>query len=1241
MPAPLPDAAPAKRRFRLPRLAALLAAVAVAVVVGLPLAARQAIGPERLRVMVEQALTDALGRQVSVSGDVSIILAPWFGLSMGPVAVAEAPGFGDQPMLTAGRLEMTIRVLPLLAKVVSPGSVRVSDLAVNLTRRADGRANWDDLTAPKDSAAEAGWTVAPQPRDIRLENVSARFDDAAAGRRLAVTGARLRTGLGQPFNFSGSFTATGLLPETAVECHLQGRASFDPASGRLGLHAATVETAVVTSAPLVPGGAVPARVVSRLTLDYDPAAAVLTLSDIDARAPGLQLTGAATVTGLPGAPSLRAETALAADLDGNWRELLGLSRPGGSDSLMAQPAPGTDPQTPPADPTAAALGPAPPAPGIAEAAVTATADASGLRLERLDIRLPKGRIQAAGTATFGDKPAVSGEITAEDVPFDALPRPGGGSGWPIPGPWIFGCDLDVRAVLHRSTVAGLDIAEAAATLRGGGGLVRLYPAAAVLPGGGVVSLDARLTDSGGPDGGPGCDIAAALEPVGTRTRFVGRLDATGAAGTWTLASPDPAAAAKALGLDALPALPAEARGQLTLLAGPAGKWALSGLEAKVAGTTLRGQLGAADPPDELAFDLAMDGLDLARLPAAAAPAAGSGRLPRARGKLRLEHLAGGGLEARNLVLDLTLGDAGLTAAVENADLFGGKLTGSVERLGSGRITAALQLAGAEAGRLVARPGLQLTGPVTARLAFEAAGSAKGPLGAMTASLEAESPQLFLTRAGQRQPVAAPKASLTVKGVDDADGFDGDAALTIISAGADGGVATLGLRDIRLNLAAPVSLDRAWRLKDPVAGKIEASALAQPAGAARDIRLTLTGPVTADNAGGFSAGDLALNFGGAAGVARIWRKAGETGPTAFRLETGTLQPRQVLPAWGVAVSAEVPADKLAKASLAASGTVDDKAITVSRLAFTLDETHVTGHGVMDRFEPGRGKWDLSIDRLDLDAYTPHKPAAGPPPPAERRKPLDFKGLRDMALETRLHFGWLKKGNVTFDASSVVFLAKGGLFTFRQESSRFYGGRLFTEVRGDARDTALKTIIELKLEGIEIARFLHDWAEGDTLAAGTCTFVVAARTSGASEEELRGNLAGNGSLQVTRGELKVRDPDHKSGGQPQEERIPFDVFSSTWNAKGGVAHSDDFRIEGPRMLVAGKGQVDLRDETIHLSLMASLAGGGEVPATIIGPLDGPKLTIDRSRIIGDMVYRVLQGIVSIPGKAVTRILQLPLR
>ena len=83
-----PVAPPAKRRLL--KLAAALAVALLLLVLALPPLAQQLIGPQRLREMAQQALTDALGRKTVLSGDVSITLTPWLGLSMGPVAVAQA-----------------------------------------------------------------------------------------------------------------------------------------------------------------------------------------------------------------------------------------------------------------------------------------------------------------------------------------------------------------------------------------------------------------------------------------------------------------------------------------------------------------------------------------------------------------------------------------------------------------------------------------------------------------------------------------------------------------------------------------------------------------------------------------------------------------------------------------------------------------------------------------------------------------------------------------------------------------------------------------------------------------------------------------------------------------------------------------------------------------------------------------------------------------------------------------------
>jgi AsmA protein len=1240
---------------RLLWLAGVLAVLALLVVFVLPFAARQLIGPDRLKSLTEQALTDALGRRATISGDVSIIFAPWLGLSMGPVAVADAPDFGSGSLFEAKRLEMTIRLLPLVSRRVSPGSVRIRDLAVHLQRDASGRSNWEDLIRPATAVATAtsapGWQVAPEPRDVKLENASIDYRDAATGRTLAVKNLGLKTGMGQPFNYSLFFRVEGFFPDAALDCQSAGKAFFDPPSGRLALIKAIAKADLLLSRPVVPGGATPVRVVTRATVDYDSESGMLALTDLDSRALGARLGGTATVAGLGGAPKANVSLALTADMAGLWRDILGLTPGQTPESLVAASA-GLDAEARPVtSPDAVFQAAGAQEPGKAEMAVEATADASGLTVSSLRVRLPYGTVSASGTWAFGATPVLDAAVTVEDMDFAMLPLPAGRSTWLWPMPWVSGVTLDARLDLRRCAFGPVAVADAHATALSRGGRLRLYPFSALLPGG-VVSLDATLDPvPGEKDGELAVDIRAALDPalpgkgagrVPTKARITGRLDAAGAKGVFQIQSQNPRAAADMLGQKtSLPPTALESRGSFALSPGVGrlvARAGLTDLETRIAGTTVRGQFGwDGTAQTQLTFDLGLDTLDLDRLPMIFAGDGDAGGL-RTEGRLRLEHVTGRGVEVRDVALSLRSGDGRVEGVVNGAELFGGKITGKLEGDASGRLTAALQLAGAEASRL---PGLSgptgLTGQVLAKATLETPGGSKGTFGPFSAAIEATSPQLVLGHGVERQIVVNPKAVLTLRGRDVAEGEDAvglDASLAV-------NVGTVfGLRDVRLGASGPLTVDKTGRLKDSGPLKVEGAALWRVGeGAGRDVKIALTGPLAIDMAkGGFTAGDLRLEAGNLTATAKISRAAGETGPAAFSLTTGNVSPRPILVSWGVSLPAGLPADRLTKASLSVSGTADEGGMEVKRLALAVDDVNLTGHASVPKYEFKRGKWDLNLDRLDCDMYFPHQPSAGPPSLAELRKPLDLKFLRELGLDLRVAVGWFKKGNVTFDATTIMANARGGLFTFRQESPRFYGGRFFAEVRGDARDVVLKTFVELKLESIECARFLKDWAEGDTLSSGGATFILAARTSGDTEEQLRGNLAGNASLQITRGDLKMREPASKPGEAPAPERIPFDVFSSTWQAKSGVAHSEDFLIDGPRMRVAGKGFVDLRDETINLSVTAALPGGSQVPATIIGPLDNPKLTIDRSKIIGDTVYRILQGIISIPGKAVTRILQI---
>lgn len=255
---PAPTVKPVFRR-RLWRLAAVLAVLLAVAVLSLPWAVRQAIGPLRLKTLVEDALSDALHRKVTIAGEVSVIVVPWFGLAVGPLAVADAPGFGPTPMLAVARTEVTVRILPLLAGVVKTGSVRARGLVLHLRRDATGRTNWDELAAaPDETAAPApGWDVAPQPRDIRISDATVSYEDAALGRKWTFSNVHLATGRGQPFTFLLGFRAEGPVPGASLDCRAQGEALPDPDGGLPLPRQMHLDSVLRFPGPLVPGGAFP------------------------------------------------------------------------------------------------------------------------------------------------------------------------------------------------------------------------------------------------------------------------------------------------------------------------------------------------------------------------------------------------------------------------------------------------------------------------------------------------------------------------------------------------------------------------------------------------------------------------------------------------------------------------------------------------------------------------------------------------------------------------------------------------------------------------------------------------------------------------------------------------------------------------------------------------------------------------------------------------------------------------
>ena len=129
----------------------------LAIVVGILIVALIAIpfflSPNQFRPTIQEKLTAALGRPVTV-GNMSLSLFTG-ALAADDLAIADDPAFSKTPFLTAKSLKVGVEIMPLiLSKALHITGVTIEQPEVSLVKNADGKWNYSSL-ATSDSKAAA------------------------------------------------------------------------------------------------------------------------------------------------------------------------------------------------------------------------------------------------------------------------------------------------------------------------------------------------------------------------------------------------------------------------------------------------------------------------------------------------------------------------------------------------------------------------------------------------------------------------------------------------------------------------------------------------------------------------------------------------------------------------------------------------------------------------------------------------------------------------------------------------------------------------------------------------------------------------------------------------------------------------------------------------------------------------------------------------------------------------------
>lgn len=356
--------------MRILKIAAYVAAGLATLVVVALLLIVLLVDPNDYRGDIERLVERQLGRPLSLDGELKLSLFPWLALETGQASLGEAPGFGEEPFVSIREARVSAKLLPLLRGRFEVGAVRLVGARIRLLTDAQGRNNWDDLVASResegsDAAADGATAALPTIAGLEIRDAALLIDDRQEDTHRVVRDFNLKTGRlesGEPFDLTAGFV---LDQESSfsIKVHLVTHITADLERNVYRL--AEPEIDVTLSGPGYPDEGVPLQVRAgvleadigqeRYRLDglsmvtrwkgdgfppegvpialqakasaLDLAAQTLEMTDVDLDVAGARLEGGLSGTDILDAPRIAGSLTLAPISPREWLPKLGIELP--------------------------------------------------------------------------------------------------------------------------------------------------------------------------------------------------------------------------------------------------------------------------------------------------------------------------------------------------------------------------------------------------------------------------------------------------------------------------------------------------------------------------------------------------------------------------------------------------------------------------------------------------------------------------------------------------------------------------------------------------------------------------------------------------------------------------------------------------------------------------------------------------------------------------------------------------
>ncbi|NQZ52950.1 MAG: AsmA family protein [Piscirickettsiaceae bacterium] len=315
----------------------------------------------------------------------------------------------------------------------------------------------------------------------------------------------------------------------------------------------------------------------------------------------------------------------------------------------------------------------------------------------------------------------------------------------------------------------------------------------------------------------------------------------------------------------------------------------------------------------------------------------------------------------------------------------------------------------------------------------------------------------------------------------------------------------------------------------------------------------------------------------------------------------------------------------------------------QLNLTLDQSKLTGQLAVTNFAKPAIQFKLVLDEIDVDRYLPpvseEQQAAAPPAAtaAAGASELPLETIRQLNAKGTFDIGKLKISGTRSENIHIEINGAGGVVKLDPMSANLYQGQYNGSVHLDARGKTLKLAINENLKGVQVGPLLKDLT-GDDKLSGIANSQIKLTGNGATVDQIKQSLSGNGNFSFTDGALKginvaesIRKAKAALSGQilpSSDEAVQTDFSSLTGSfiVKNGIVDNQDLQVSSPLLRITGAGLIDVPKEEINyglkVSIVGSIAGQGSedladlegltIPVKITGTFSEPKPTVDLANL-----------------------------